>query len=154
MNSSRFTRLIAYLKEQEDQVRSELGQVDAAIRGVEGDIAKVDFELSEASQFGSLQQRQQLLTFSAHCADQRAVYDHQMQHHREQRAAIQERLLVLWRRRRSLETLEQRERETVIARKERQENDDILEGAVRAWNLLNAEQAQEAVQTFDSEVVS
>ena len=154
MSTSRFTRLITYLKEQEDQVRSELGKVDQSIRIVEEEVEALQAELRSAAQCDSLLQRQQLLTFSTHCADRDAVFQHQLHSYRQEREGIQERLLTLWRRRRSLETLEQRESDAAEARSERQRNADILDGAVRAWYLQDIEQAQDTVQLLDSEVLS
>ena len=65
MSTSRFTRLISYLKEQEDQIRAELTRVDTAMRHVEEDIHHLSLLVADAAQTDSYQQRQQLLTFTA-----------------------------------------------------------------------------------------
>lgn len=154
MSSSRFTRLIDHLKGQEDTLRSELARVDQAIRSSEHDIGELHQQIQAATQSNALLHRQQLLTFTAHCGDKEAIYQDQIRSHQGKRAEIQEQLLLLWRRRRSLETLEQREAEAQEARAERQRNNDILDEAVRAWYLQDADDAQSRVQMLDSEVTS
>ena len=114
--------------------------------------------MRQAGEYTDLKQRQQFLTFATHCAEKDAIYQHRMAELQQGRESIQQELLTIWRRRRSLEILQQREADERKARRERHEQDDILDGAVRAWYLRDTSHEMDSphdlVVSMDSEVVS
>lgn len=147
MSAPRFQRLVSHLQRQEDEIRGELADLDRSRQRIVDDLNALRHDVETAAQWGDIGLREQFITFSALCADREQVFHHQLQQLAEQRQATQQRLVALWQRRRSLQTLDQHQQARERARQERREQQDILDGAVRAWYLQESPSApQEAVK--------
>lgn len=146
MAGGRFSRLIEHLRHQEDHLRGDLARIDQDLAAVAADrrslFGALDQEMDLVARSLQPALREQLTVFSALCADRDMVFTHRSAELTQQRAQVQKQLVDLWRRRRSLETIDQRQLARERQRGERRQEAEVLDAATRAWYLHEMDMSQ------------
>ncbi|TVR44041.1 MAG: hypothetical protein EA402_08065 [Planctomycetota bacterium] len=157
MSAGRFSVLIRHLRRQEDDQRALLVDCDAELSRLATDRQTLAQQVAQSAVSCPPQLHEQLLIFTASCQQRDQLLATRMAEIEQRRSNIQTQLVALWRRRRSLETVDARQQRAHRAKLQARQDGSILDSAVRAWYLHEGKELEEnpsSVAEYHSEALS